>query len=505
MGVGTLARETAYGPRWRARPAWARGVRTLALAVPIGVGVGVATVASHVLAHPRPGTLPWYLAVLALATAASTAVAPLARRLLPLATLLKLSLAFPDHTPSRFKVALRAGSTGRLHRRVEQIRDEGMDADAATAAETVLFLATALNAHDRKTRGHSERVRALAELIAAELHLPEDDLDRLRWAALLHDCGKLLVHTDVLNKTGPLSDEEWDEVRRHPLEGARLVAPLHEFLGDWAHTIEQHHERWDGGGYPHGTAGADLALGARIVSVADTYDVMTSARSYNTAVSADDARRELAAQAGSQFDPEVVRAFLAVSIGRLRWVTGPISWLFEFPFIRTAAHAPVSTAPAALTALTLAIASAVGVLSPPDRGGAAGVTPVEAAAPSRDAVAAAPTTTAVPLPPREVSTEVLGTQIEAPAPPSAPEPDPSVGGVPASAAPGTAAELPRALPSDDAGVCLPEGVVSGLVDSTLTPVAGALAPPLGDAVDAANCGVLVPVEGLLDGLLDHLG
>ena len=114
---------------------------------------------------------------------------------------------------------------------------------------------------------------AVTELIADELHLDTDQRDRLRWSALLHDIGKLAVHPDTLNKSGALSDEEWEEIRRHPLEGARITAPLAEWLGEWASTIAEHHERYDGRGYPHESDGQDISLGGRIVAVADAYDV----------------------------------------------------------------------------------------------------------------------------------------------------------------------------------------------------------------------------------------
>jgi putative nucleotidyltransferase with HDIG domain len=202
----------------------------------------------------------------------------------------------------------------------------GLEDEPVLAAESIVSLAASLSAHDRKTRGHTERVRALTDLVADELGLAENDRDRLRWSALLHDVGKLAVHPDILNKEGSLSDEEWDLIRQHPIEGAKLTAPLAGWLGPWSATIAEHHEHYDGSGYPYGLAGDSISLGGRIVSVVDAYDVMTSTRSYKSPCSPEAARMELARCAGTQFDPVVVRAFLAVPVRNLRSLL-PLSWL----------------------------------------------------------------------------------------------------------------------------------------------------------------------------------
>ena len=236
------------------------------------------------------------------------------------------------------------GLTRDLERRVQAAKANGVSQDLTVAAEQILTLAAALNAHDRKTRGHSERVRALTDLIADELKLPTHDRDRLRWSALLHDIGKLSVHPEVLNKSTPLEDAEWEMIRNHPLEGAKLTAPLAAWLGPWADTIAQHHEWYDGSGYPYGLHGKDLSYGARIVAVADSYDAMTAIRSYSKKLSPTSACAELTRCAGTQFDPAVVRAFLQVSTPRLRFFGGPLGWLGALPYIAQGASSAARVA-----------------------------------------------------------------------------------------------------------------------------------------------------------------
>jgi HD-GYP domain-containing protein (c-di-GMP phosphodiesterase class II) len=307
-------------------------VRAAVLVVPAvcGAGAGIA------LGRGLSGRIvPALATAVALGVSALVAVGveTLARRLLPLAALLKLSLAFPDRAPSRFRVARQAGNTRVLRDRVAHARAAGVADDPARAAEEILGLVAALAAHDRKTRGHSERVRGFTDLLADELAIPQADRDRLRWAALLHDIGKLEVPAATLNKAGKPDPKEWEQLKRHPLEGQRIVGGLLPWLESWGAVIAQHHERFDGAGYPNGLAGEQIHLGARIVSVADSFEVMTAARSYKRPMTPPAARRELAACAGKQFDPMVVRAMFSISLGRLWWRVGPASWIAQVPFM----------------------------------------------------------------------------------------------------------------------------------------------------------------------------
>ena len=320
---------------WKRRPGLSTLLRVTALVVPLVASVATAAVLSRVLPSGGGWTFVMRLVVmLGVSTVALFGVTRLTRRLLPLAMLLQLSLVFPDHVPKRFSLALRAGAVTRLPRAVSDAADDSDAGSTASEALTrVLILLAALARHDSRTRGHSERVSAFNDLIAAEIGMSKEDRAKLRWAALLHDIGKLHVHTRTLNKPGKPTDVEWRAIKRHPEIGARIVAPLRPWLGDWVDGVGQHHERFDGQGYPNGLAGTEISLAGRIIAVADAFEVMTALRSYKRPVSARAARAELTRCAGTHFDPRMVRAFLNVSIGKVSSVMGPLSWLAQIPFI----------------------------------------------------------------------------------------------------------------------------------------------------------------------------
>ncbi len=254
------------------------------------------------------------------------------RRLMPLASLLNMTLVFPDQAPSRFSVALRSNTIKRLKSRYEDVKSDGLGDEASSAAATAVELIGLLSSHDRLTRGHTERVRAHALLIAEEMGVSDADRELLTWGAMLHDIGKLTVSPDILNKPGRPSESEWAELQGHPAASAEMLAPLEGWLGDWVLAASQHHERWDGTGYPAGLSGTEISLAGRITAVADAYDVITSRRSYKKPMSVEAARKELIRCAGTQFDPDVVRAFLNVSLRR-RWASGPLASLTELPKI----------------------------------------------------------------------------------------------------------------------------------------------------------------------------
>jgi putative nucleotidyltransferase with HDIG domain len=188
---------------------------------------------------------------------------------------------------------------------------------AAAQAETrsayvgaIRALAAALDARDPYTAGHSERVSTLSVMIGRTMNLPAADIEVLRLGALLHDIGKIGISDQILRKTGSLTAEEFEQIKRHPGLGARILRQV-PFLAPHLPIVELHHERPDGRGYPFGLRAEDIPLAARIVHVADAFDAMTSARAYRAALAASVAFAELERFSGTQFDPACVEALLA--------------------------------------------------------------------------------------------------------------------------------------------------------------------------------------------------
>jgi len=368
VGEGTQASTEGV---WAAKPALAAVLRVAIFLFPLACALVATAIARRILGPPATSgaLVAQWITLMALGVGIALGAERVARRFLPLATLLKLSMLFPSRAPSRFKVARAAGSLRQLQPAAE---GDGEKVDAPEPAEddsaaTILALVARLSAHDRRTRGHAERVRVYTDMIAEEMKLEDADRYRLRWAALLHDIGKLSVDPRILNKTGELTEDEWAAIKAHPIEGMRFAAPLVKWLGPWARTISHHHENFDGTGYPKGLAASRISRGARIVAVADSYDTMTSVRSYRKPMATRAAREELVRCAGSQFDPVVVRAFLAVSLPRLLWATGPVSLLVHLPFLarlKVAGEISIASAATTVTATAAAGIIAVGLMAP---------------------------------------------------------------------------------------------------------------------------------------------
>ncbi len=171
-------------------------------------------------------------------------------------------------------------------------------------------LARTIDANSHWTAGHSERVTRLAQSLATELGLPDEDVERLYRGGLLHDIGKLGVHEDILDAPDKPTAEQWEKIRRHPEIGARILAPIEAFE-DIVPIVLCHHEKWNGEGYPRGLAGDDIPLLARVLAVADVYDALTSDRPYRPAFSREEAVASIARDSGTHFDPAVAAALPA--------------------------------------------------------------------------------------------------------------------------------------------------------------------------------------------------
>jgi HD-GYP domain-containing protein (c-di-GMP phosphodiesterase class II) len=194
-------------------------------------------------------------------------------------------------------------SYARELRRTQELKDSYL--------ATVKSLAAAVEAKDEYTGGHIQRVHALG-LLLAEVVIPEQAGEpELSYGFLLHDIGKLAVPDAVLNKPGKLDEEEWRLLKQHPEQGAKILSAI-SFLDRALDVVRHHHERWDGGGYPDGLRGEEIPLWARIFAVVDTVDAVTSDRPYRAARPLGAAIHELRKEAGTQFDPACVEAFLRV-------------------------------------------------------------------------------------------------------------------------------------------------------------------------------------------------
>lgn len=175
----------------------------------------------------------------------------------------------------------------------------------------VQSLVRMLEAKDFYTRGHSERVADYAEKIALKMGIAPEKADLLKKTAELHDIGKLVIHENILNKTGKLTEEEWLKIKEHPITGEEILKPVlldKELLV----MVRSHHERYDGKGYPDKISGENISLFAQIISVADAYDAMTSTRAYRSTLTKAEAIEELRRNSGTQFNPEIVEIFLKI-------------------------------------------------------------------------------------------------------------------------------------------------------------------------------------------------
>lgn len=174
-------------------------------------------------------------------------------------------------------------------------------------------LVTALQVRDAEVFEHSKRVARFSLRLARQLPLDRVEMGSLALGALLHDCGKIRVPDAILHKPGKLSPEQTLRMRNHPVYGQQILSGI-QFLEGASRVVVQHHEKWDGSGYPWGVAGKEIDRNARIVAVADAFDAMTSNRVYRAGLTCEAAAAEIKQGAGTQFDPRVVEAFFSISL-----------------------------------------------------------------------------------------------------------------------------------------------------------------------------------------------
>lgn len=213
-------------------------------------------------------------------------------------TLAIVAIVFFTHALRRFNEEIE-------HARAREVEfyKEAQERELELFKQTAGALANAIDAKDRYTRGHSARVARYSRLIAERAGKTREDCEKIYFSALLHDVGKIGVSSEILNKVGALTDEEFEKIKVHPVLGCRILSSIRNspYLQNGAHY---HHERYDGTGYPEGLAGEDIPECARIIAVADAYDSMTSTRSYRGSLTQEKVRQELVEGSGTQFDPQ---------------------------------------------------------------------------------------------------------------------------------------------------------------------------------------------------------
>lgn len=175
--------------------------------------------------------------------------------------------------------------------------------------DTLEALASALDAKDRYTKGHSDRVALYAVAIAKALKVPEDRIEAIEHMALLHDIGKIGISGGILTCPGKLSDSEFEQIKQHPVIGANILKEISDFESS-TDFVKYHHEKYNGTGYPYRIKGEEIPLEARIIALADSFDAMTSDRSYRKGMTVEEALEEVKRSSGTQFDPAVVEAFI---------------------------------------------------------------------------------------------------------------------------------------------------------------------------------------------------
>ena len=294
-------------------------VRTILIVVPAIVGFLVAFAILTAMG-PFANTwefVAWFLIALVISFVTSIFVGDFTLDRLSSSKLYQRANTFDTTVEELFGSSLREGNPKSIKR---QALARGLEADFI---DDVINLLTQLGDHEKLTRGHSERVRAYASMIGKELGLKQSELEQLNWSALLHDIGKLDVPASILSSPDRPNDLEWETLSRHPESARHRLQRLEKTLGPTIYqSALEHHERWDGTGYPYRLKEGQISLFGRITAVADAFDVMTHARSYKAPQTIATAREELMSEAGQQFDPDVVAAFIRIGDDDLENVRG---------------------------------------------------------------------------------------------------------------------------------------------------------------------------------------
>ena len=239
--------------------------------------------------------------------------APVRRGSVEYAVLFAGSKGGPDNQVSSYDTTLLEAAAGYLTAFLDNV---GLyEQQQATFLGTIGAMTASIDAKDRYTRGHSERVAMLSAALAEAAGLSHDEVNRVHISGLVHDIGKIGVPEAVLTKPGRLTDEEFAQIRMHPEIGYGILKDI-PLLRDLLPGVLHHHERYDGKGYPHGLSGEHIPLMARIIGLADTFDAMSSTRSYRPAMPRDRVLEEIRVNAGKQFDPELVPVFLDLDFTR---------------------------------------------------------------------------------------------------------------------------------------------------------------------------------------------